>query len=74
MSVPTNNTSSDLSNSQQVTLYIGPDRKAFTLNKELLCDKIGFLRVAFQGRFKERTEKTIDLPEEDPELFKRIIG
>ena len=44
------------------------------LNEELLCDKEPFFRAALQSTFKEGKEKTIHLPEDDPEAFAGFVG
>lgn len=48
-----------------VTLYVGAERKRFTVHKKLLCDGSPFFAKAFQGSFKEAKEGVMDLPEDD---------
>lgn len=48
----------------------------WTLNEELLCDRIDYFRAAFRGGgsgFKEGIEKSIHLVEDDPAAFKILV-
>ncbi|KAN0110135.1 hypothetical protein V8E51_006522 [Hyaloscypha variabilis] len=56
-----------------VKVYVGPERKQFTFPEALLCDRFKFFRAAFEGGFRESTEKSIDLPEDDPVAFSFVI-
>lgn len=51
-----------------VKVYVGPERKLWILNEELLCNRVDYFRAAFRsggGGFKEGAEKSIHLVEED---------
>lgn len=53
-------------------VYVGPDSVGYTLNEELLCDRVDYFRAAFRsngGGFKEGKEKSIHMVEEDPTTF-----
>ncbi|KAL8650460.1 MAG: hypothetical protein Q9226_005132 [Calogaya cf. arnoldii] len=52
-----------------VTVLVGPEETPFHIHKGLLCSKSVFFRAAFQGSFKEATEKKIRLKDEKPEVF-----
>ncbi len=54
-------------------VYVGSERKLFIFPEVLLCDRFEFFRAAFQGGFRESTEKSIDLPEDDPFAFSFVI-
>ncbi|KAI4851213.1 hypothetical protein E4T44_02270 [Aureobasidium sp. EXF-8845] len=52
-----------------VTLIVGKEEKAYTLHKELLCFYSDYFRAAFNGSFKEATERKIELPDVEISLF-----
>ncbi|KAF4625467.1 hypothetical protein G7Y89_g12701 [Cudoniella acicularis] len=57
-----------------VKIFVGPEKKLFSLNERLLCDKIDFFRVAFQNnRFKEGIDKEMYLPEDDSVAFGHLV-
>lgn len=47
---------------ESVILIVGPKKKAYTLHKELLCFYSDYFRAAFNGSFKEATERKIEVP------------
>ncbi|EKD16219.1 uncharacterized protein L3040_009541 [Drepanopeziza brunnea f. sp. 'multigermtubi'] len=59
--------------SNMVTIYVGPDRKCWTVHENLICDRTRFFRSAFRGGFAETTEKSIWLEDDDPEIFKLFV-
>jgi hypothetical protein len=52
-----------------VTLIVGQEKKAYTLHKDLLCFYSDYFRAAFNGSFKEATERKLELPNIEPSLF-----
>jgi hypothetical protein len=52
-----------------VTLIVGKEKKPYTLHKELLCLYSDDFRAAFNGSFKEATERKIELPDVETSLF-----
>ncbi|KAL8917909.1 MAG: hypothetical protein Q9172_005640 [Xanthocarpia lactea] len=52
-----------------VTILVGPEEEPFHVSKELLSSNSPFFKAAFEGSFKEAAEKTIRLPEDDPNVF-----
>lgn len=56
-----------------VTLYVGPDRNAFHVHLDLLCAASPVFKAAFSGNFKESTERSMDLPEDDHEAVNRLV-
>ena len=42
------------------------------MHKGLLCNASPFFRGAFEGHFVESTNQCLDLPEEDPAIFKYL--
>ncbi len=56
-----------------VTLYVGPDRNAFHVHLRLLCAASPVFKAAFSGNFKESTERSMDLPEDDHEAINRLV-
>lgn len=57
-----------------VTIYIGTARKKFEFPQRLLCFHSGFFNLALNGEFREATELTVSLPEDEPELFEIIVS
>ncbi len=56
-----------------VTLYVGPDRNAFHVHLDLLCAASPVFKAAFSGEFKESTERSMDLPEDDHKAVNRLV-
>ncbi|KAL8759125.1 MAG: hypothetical protein Q9199_001007 [Rusavskia elegans] len=52
-----------------VTVLVGLEETPFHIHKGLLCSKSEYFRAAFEGSFKEATEKKIHLEEDDPIIF-----
>jgi len=59
--------------SELVKIYVGPQRKEFTIHKELICSTFEFCRAVFQGEFKEAKEGVIYLPEDGPGGFSLFV-
>ncbi|KAI4719439.1 hypothetical protein E4T48_04306 [Aureobasidium sp. EXF-10727] len=54
---------------ETVILVVGAAKEHYSLHKELLCFYSDFLRAAFNGSFKEATERKIELPDVEIEVF-----
>jgi hypothetical protein len=54
---------------ETVVLIVSVDKEHYTLHKDLLCFYSDFFRAAFNGSFKEATERKIELPDVDVETF-----
>jgi len=52
-----------------VQILVGPDKKPFTMHKELLCNTAPYFRAAFEGHFIEGKQQLLELPSEDPGTF-----
>ncbi|KAL8881014.1 MAG: hypothetical protein Q9198_001696 [Flavoplaca austrocitrina] len=52
-----------------VTILVGPEETPFRIHKGLLCCKSEYFRAAFEGSFKESTEKSVHLRDDDPKVF-----
>ena len=52
---------------------MGAQRKMWTLNEDLLCDRIEYFKIAFNGKFMEGTTKEIKQLEDDPIIFAKLI-
>jgi hypothetical protein len=52
-----------------VTLIVGKEKKAYILHKNLLCLYSDYFRAAFNGQFKETTERKLELPDVETSLF-----
>ena len=53
-----------------VQVKVGPNKTVFTFHKDLLCNTAAYFRAALEGSFKEALEQSIEMPEDDPEVFK----
>ena len=56
-----------------VTLFVGTSQKPFYVHVDLLCDVSSFFKAAFTGDFKEGSDKTMQLPEDDENTFSLFI-
>ena len=54
---------------ETVTLIIGTTKERYVLHKDLLCFYSDFFRAAFNSSFKEATEREIELPDTEIEVF-----
>ncbi|CAD0082705.1 unnamed protein product [Aureobasidium vineae] len=57
---------------ETVTLIVGIEKKAYNVRKDLLCFYSDYFRAAFQGSFKEATERKIDLPRVTKDVFEHF--
>lgn len=57
-----------------VTVLVGETRKVFTLHPSALASGSKFFRSAFSGPWKESSNKSITLPETQPEVFQRYAA
>ena len=55
-----------------VVILVGPEEKRFELPRSLLCESSLFFSKAFEGHFKEATDGTLKLPEDDPVAFTKL--
>lgn len=55
-----------------VILNIGPDNTEFRAHEDILC-QLPFFRAALQGGFKEASEKTITMPEDEPATIAALV-
>ena len=51
---------------------VGPDKELFKMHKGLLCNASPFFSGAFEGHFVESANQCLNLPEEDPAVFKYL--
>lgn len=56
-----------------VALFIGPSKTAFHVHEDLLCEQSAFFKAAFRSEWRESTERTIELPDDSPDLFELFI-
>lgn len=58
-----------------VTLLVGGEETPFNIHMDLLCKASPFFKSAFMGAgtFKETSEKSMKLPEDDPAVIDRLI-
>ena len=52
-----------------VTILVGPEETPFRIHKGLLCSKSEYFRAAFEGSFRESTDKRIHLRDDDSKIF-----
>lgn len=53
-----------------MAVYVGDDERPFHIHKKLLCSKSTYFKAAFEGSFKEASEKKLHLLDEDPKIFR----
>ena len=56
-----------------VTLFVGPERAQFLVHKDVICQVSDFFTKAFNSEFSEAKTASMDLPEEDPNLFEVFV-
>jgi hypothetical protein len=56
-----------------VKLFVGIERREFTVHKRLLCDRSSFFAGAFSTGFKEAITGIIELPEDDPASMALLV-
>lgn len=56
-----------------VTIIVGENKRSFHIHVDLLCDASSFFKAAFTGAFKESSEKTMYLPEDDEGTFELFV-
>lgn len=54
-------------------LVVGLERKEWTLNIDIMSERIDFFKHALTGEFKNDIEQVVYLPSEDAALFGRLI-
>jgi len=56
-----------------VEVYVGPDKKMYTLPRALLCYHSDFFQRSLTGQFREASEDKIYLPEDDAKIFLLVL-
>ncbi|KAF5876315.1 putative btb poz domain containing protein [Botrytis fragariae] len=57
-----------------VHIFVGPERKKFSVHKNLIRRSGDFFKAAFQDNgFKEGAENKMDLPEDKPYIFQKFV-
>jgi hypothetical protein len=54
-----------LTSNKTVKIYVGPERKLWFLNEDLLCDRVPFFKGALKSGFKEGKSKVMELPDDN---------
>jgi hypothetical protein len=57
-----------------VKVYVGRKRELDIFPEALLVERFPFFNAAFQSGFRESTDKSIDLAEDDPAAFSYVIN
>jgi BTB/POZ domain len=57
-----------------VAIRVGSPPEDFHVHKSFLCNVSPFFRAALEGQFKESTDGILNLPENKPETFERLLG
>lgn len=63
-----------LADEEIVTIEVGATKTNFHIHKKLLCDVSPFFRAGFSGRFKEGSDKSMRLSEDDVDTFQRFVS
>lgn len=56
-----------------VTLLVGPDKIVYNVHQDILCDASKVLKAAFSGDFKESSDRSISLEDEEPDVVEHMI-
>lgn len=59
---------------QLVQIFIGPERKEYSVHKTLITSTCDFFDKGFDGRFKEGVENKMSLPEDDSNTFETFVN
>jgi len=65
--------SSYLTSDKQVKIFVGPEKKMFVLDEELLCERVDYFRGCFKSGFKESQKKVLNLVDDDGEAFTHVV-
>lgn len=57
-----------------ITLYVGNDREVFHVHQNLLCNASPVFKAALTGNFRESSDHSMDLPEEDVASVNRLLS
>ncbi|CAI7604491.1 unnamed protein product [Penicillium glandicola] len=52
-----------------LTILVGPSKEPFHIHESIICNSSLFFQKAMSGSWKESKERTLELPEDDPERF-----
>ena len=56
-----------------MTLYVGSDKTPFIVHEDRLCKESSFFRAAFISEFKEGSEQTMDLPDDNVDTVFSLV-
>ena len=56
-----------------VLIFVGPEKKVYSVHKDLICSKIPFFGKAFQGTFNEALTGRMHLPDVSSQAFDLIV-
>ena len=56
-----------------MTLYVGADKSVFHVHQNLLFDASPVFKAAFSGNFREASERSMPLPDDDKDLIGSMI-
>lgn len=60
--------------SETVIVQVGPDAKQFCVHKDLICARSPFFQAALSNSWKEASERTVSLPEDDTKAFELYLN
>ncbi|TEY69491.1 hypothetical protein BOTCAL_0115g00110 [Botryotinia calthae] len=69
-----NGTFSDISGTQMVDLFVGPNKELIRVHKGILCRKIPYFDKMFNGPWVESANNSATFPEDKFESFDILIG
>ena len=55
-----------------MTLFCGPHKQPLVIHLDEICNVSSFFKAAFTSEFREATEKTMSLPDEDPAIVDKF--
>lgn len=62
-----------MSEGPDVKIYVGPEKRLFTICKARICNQSAYFRALFNGGFKEGSENIAYLEKDDAEAFDVLV-
>ncbi|KAJ8071944.1 hypothetical protein OCU04_002248 [Sclerotinia nivalis] len=64
----------EITGTETVDIYVGPEKKLFRIHRGILCDKVPYFQKMFSSGFVEALEGKVFFPEDSPQSFDLFYG
>ncbi|KAF7863070.1 hypothetical protein EAF04_007153 [Stromatinia cepivora] len=64
----------EITGTETVDIYVGPEKKLFRIHRGILCDKVPYFQKMFSSGFIEGLEGKVFFPEDSPQSFDIFYG